>query len=126
MTITEALDLAAGVAREAGRDDLAQAAARIADFTSTPKAQAFLDVWDCDNPHDGEGDDEPDDETGITPGELARAGGWTETPNGEWWREASPAEVQVGGDRLATFMGSGPYVWAESAADAVEYDSLDQ
>jgi hypothetical protein len=53
----------------------------------------------------------------------AEAAGWTKTPAGEWWREIRDGETHDA-DRLERFNGSGPYVWADSAEDALAYDAL--
>jgi hypothetical protein len=47
--------------------------------------------------------------------------GWTETPDGRWWREPQDGE-NIPVLRLAYFLGSGPFIWADSAEDALACD----
>jgi len=59
------------------------------------------------------------------PRSLAEEAGWRESPDGRWWREAKEGETLIA-ERVAPFLGSGPYVWADSAEDACEFDELEQ
>jgi hypothetical protein len=53
--------------------------------------------------------------------EAAEAG-WGQAPDGRWWREPREGE-SIPAERLETFLGSGPFLWAESAEDAVALDA---
>lgn len=55
----------------------------------------------------------------ITPGDR----GWTQIPDGRLWREIQDNETHDA-ERLYTFLGSGPFVWADSFDDAINYDDL--
>jgi hypothetical protein len=59
------------------------------------------------------------------PRSLAEEAGWTQCPNGRWWREIEQGET-LPEDRVAPFLGSGPFVWADSAEDACRIDELEQ
>ena len=59
------------------------------------------------------------------PRSLAEEAGWLECPDGRWWREPKAGEILTA-ERVAPFLGSGPYVWADSAEDACEFDELEQ
>lgn len=51
--------------------------------------------------------------------ETARDNGWTETPEGWWWREPFTDEEHEKADFY--FLGSGPFVKVETAAQACDY-----
>jgi hypothetical protein len=55
---------------------------------------------------------------------IAQRNGWTETPDGRWWREIENGETIVNGDRIEFFCGSGPYLFADSAEDVCLADNL--
>lgn len=57
-------------------------------------------------------------------GSLAADNGWTEQPDGRWWREIVDGETIINGDRVEFFMGSGPYLFADDAEDACVADGL--
>ena len=59
------------------------------------------------------------------PSSLAEEAGWRESPDGRWWREPKAGEILTA-ERVAPFLGSGPFVWADSAEDACEFDELEQ
>jgi len=59
------------------------------------------------------------------PRSLAEEAGWLECPDGRWWREPKAGET-LPAERVAPFLGSGPFVWADSAEDACEFDELEQ
>ena len=56
--------------------------------------------------------------------EAASQAGWVQTPEGRWWREPHDGE-DIPVERLETFLGSGPYLWADNVEDACEFDNLE-
>ena len=59
------------------------------------------------------------------PRSLAEEAGWRESPDGRWWRDIAEGEP-VPEKHVAPFLGSDPFVWADSAEDACEFDELEQ
>jgi hypothetical protein len=56
--------------------------------------------------------------------EAARENGWTESPEGWWWREPRQDELEDGAADFY-FLGSGPYMKATDADDACNIDGCD-
>lgn len=50
--------------------------------------------------------------------EAAIQQGWHQAPNGRWWREGNSEDDP---SLLETFLGSGPYIWADTAASACTF-----
>lgn len=57
--------------------------------------------------------------------EAAIQAGWTRTPEGWWWRE--PTEEEIADDDMALFhfLGSGPFVRADTLEEACERDNIE-
>lgn len=55
---------------------------------------------------------------------VARERGWTESPEGWWWREIEEGETIVNGCRVRNFMGSGPFFFADDAEDCLVADGV--
>lgn len=56
--------------------------------------------------------------------EAALQAGWTQQPDGRWWREPS-SEKEANSDRAEMFLGSWPFIYADDVQDACKYDAID-
>lgn len=55
--------------------------------------------------------------------EAAIQAGWTQCADGRWWREARDTDDE---NELETFLGSGPYMWADDDVQACNTDGLEE
>lgn len=55
--------------------------------------------------------------------EAAREAGWTECPDGRWWRE--PLDDDECERHGSMFLGSGPFIWADDAKEACDWDRVE-